>query len=126
MAADGREEGRVDSKRLPRAPARRARAGKREARRWQEHDRWHAARHWAGIVCWVVCSVTAVSAQEERWARVTAAGVQAFAQGDYAAAVWQFQAALPLADTGSLVPSLMNLAAVYYAQEQYTDAARLY
>src|SRR5207302_4032195 len=126
MAADGREEGRVDSKRLPRAPARRARAGKREARRWQKHDRWHAARHWAGIVCWVVCSVTAVSAQEGRWARVTAAGVQAFAQGDYAAAVWQFQAALPLADTGSLVPSCMNLAAVYYAQEQYTDAARLY
>ena len=27
---------------------------------------------------------------------------------------------------GSLVPSLMNLAAVYYAQGQYTDAARLY
>ena len=26
----------------------------------------------------------------------------------------------------SLVPSLMNLAAVYYAQGQYTDAARLY
>ena len=57
---------------------------------------------------------------------MTAAGVQAFEQGDYAAAVRQFQAALPLADAGSLVPSLMNLAAVYYAQEQYPDAARLY
>jgi tetratricopeptide (TPR) repeat protein len=53
-------------------------------------------------------------------------GGQAFEQGDYAAAVRQFQAALPLADAGSLVPSLMNLAAVYYAQGQYTDAARLY
>jgi tetratricopeptide (TPR) repeat protein len=89
-------------------------------------ERWDTARHWAGIVCWVVCSVTAVSAQEGRWERVTAAGVQAFAQGDYATAVRQFQAALPLADAGSLVPSLMNLAAVYYTQEQYTDAARLY
>jgi tetratricopeptide (TPR) repeat protein len=88
--------------------------------------RWPTARQWAGIVCWVVCSVTAVSAQEGRWERVTAAGVQAFEQGDYAAAVRQFQAALPLADAGSLVPSLMNLAAVYYAQEQYPDAARLY
>src|SRR5215831_16682748 len=89
-------------------------------------ERWHTARQWAGIVCWLVCSVTAVSAQEGRWERVTAAGVQAFEQGDYAAAVRQFQAALPLADAGSLVPSLMNLAAVYYAQEQYPDAARLY
>jgi len=52
--------------------------------------------------------------------------VQAFEQGDYAEAAQQFQAALPLADVGSLVPSLMNLAAVYYVQEQYTDAARLY
>jgi len=57
---------------------------------------------------------------------VTAAGVQAFEQGDYAEAVRQFQAALPLADAGSLSPSLMNLAAVYYTQGQYTDAARLY
>jgi tetratricopeptide (TPR) repeat protein len=89
-------------------------------------ERWHTARQWTGIVCWLVCSVTAVSAQEGRWERVTAAGIQAFEQGDYAAAVRQFQAALPLADAGSLVPSLMNLAAVYYAQEQYTDAARLY
>jgi tetratricopeptide (TPR) repeat protein len=40
--------------------------------------------------------------------------------------VRQFQAALPLADAGSLVLSLMNLAAVYYAQGQYTDAAPLY
>ena len=89
-------------------------------------ERWHTARQWTGIVCWLVCSVTAVSAQEGRWERVTAAGIQAFEQGDYAAAVRQFQAALPLADAGSLVPSLMNLAAVYYAQEQYPDAARLY
>jgi tetratricopeptide (TPR) repeat protein len=74
----------------------------------------------------LVCSVTAVLAQDGRWERVTAAGVQAFEQGDYAEAARQFQAALPLADVGSLVPSLMNLAAVYYAQDQYTDAARLY
>src|SRR5712691_13534983 len=87
---------------------------------------WHTARRWAGIACWLACSVTAVSAQEGRWERVTAAGVQAFEQGDYAAAVRQFQAALPLADAGSLSPSLMNLAAVYYTQGQYTDAARLY
>jgi len=83
-------------------------------------------RRWAGIACWLVCSVTAVAAQEGRWERMTAAGVQAFEQGDYAAAARQFQAALPLADAGNLVPSLMNLAAVYYAQGQYTDAARLY
>src|SRR5215475_13465241 len=89
-------------------------------------ERWHTARRWAGLACWLVCSVTAAAAQEGRWARVTAAGVQAFEQGDYAAAVRQFQAALPLADAGSLAPSLMNLAAVSYAQSQYTDAARLY
>src|SRR5215831_7223774 len=89
-------------------------------------ERWHTARRWAGIACCLVCSVTAVFAQEGRWERATAAGVQAFEQGDYAAAVRQFQTALPLADAGSLVPSLMNLAAVYYAQGQYTDAARLY
>jgi hypothetical protein len=49
---------------------------------------------------------------------MTAVGVQAFEQGDYTAAVRQFQAALPLADVGSLVPSLMNLAAVSYAQKK--------
>src|SRR5215831_9960267 len=89
-------------------------------------ERWQTARRWAGIVCWLVCSVTAVAAQEGRWERVTAAGVQAFEQGDYAEAVRQFQAALSLADAGSLAPSLMNVAAVYYAQGQYTDAAQLY
>jgi tetratricopeptide (TPR) repeat protein len=89
-------------------------------------ERWRTARRWAGVVCWLVCSVTASAAQEGRWERMTAAGVQAFEQGDYAEAVRQFQAALPIADVGSLAPSLMNLAAVYYAQGQYTDAARLY
>ena len=89
-------------------------------------ERWHTARRWAVVAFWLVCSVTAVSAQDGRWERVTAAGVQAFEQGDYAEAARQFQAALPLADAGSLAPSLMNLAAVYYAQEQYIDAARLY
>src|SRR5262245_8508937 len=89
-------------------------------------ERRHTARRWAGIACWLVCSVTAVYAQEGRWERMTAAGVQAFEQGDYAEAGRQFQAALRLADAGSLVPSLMNVAAVYYAQGQYTDAARLY
>src|SRR5712691_11218271 len=89
-------------------------------------ERWHTARQWAGVAFSLVCSVTAVAAQDGRWERVTAAGVQAFEQGDYAAAVRQFQAALPLADAGSLVPSLMNLAAVYEAQGQYTDAAPLY
>jgi len=73
-----------------------------------------------------VGSVTAVAAQEGRWERVTAAGVQAFAQGDYAEAARQFQVALPLADAGSLSTSRMNLAAVYDAQGQYTDAAPLY
>ena len=87
---------------------------------------WHTARRWAVVALWLACSVTAVSAQDGRWARVTAAGVQAFEQGDYAEAVRQFQAAFPLADAGSLAPSLMNLAAVAYAQGQYPDAARLY
>ena len=63
-------------------------------------DRWNTTWHCAGIECGLVCSVTAVSAQEGRWERVTAAGIQAFEQGDYAAAVRQFQAALPLADAG--------------------------
>jgi len=89
-------------------------------------ERWHTVRRWAGIACWLVCCVTAVSARDGRWERVTAAGMQAFEQGDYAEAARQFQAALPLADAGSLSPSLMNLAAVYYAQGQYTDAAPLY
>jgi tetratricopeptide (TPR) repeat protein len=89
-------------------------------------ERWHTVQRWAGVAFSLVCSVMAVSAQEGRWERVTAAGVQAFEQGDYAEAARQFQAALPLADAGSLAPSLMNLAAVSYAQGQYTDAARLY
>src|SRR6266567_2150251 len=89
-------------------------------------ERWHTAWRWAGIAGWLVCSITGVAAQEGRWERVTAVGVQAFEQGDYAAAVRPFQAALPLADAGSLAPSLMNLAAVYYAQGQYTAAAPLY
>ena len=89
-------------------------------------ERWHTARQWAVVAFWLVCSVTDVSAQNGRWERLTAAGVQAFEQGDYAEAVRQFQAALPLADAGSLSTSLMNLAAVYYAQGQYTDSAPLY
>jgi tetratricopeptide (TPR) repeat protein len=88
--------------------------------------RWQTARRWAVVVCWFVGRLTDVSAQEGRWERVTAAGVQAFAQGDYTEAARLFQAALPLADAGSLSPSLMNLAAVYDAQGQYIDAARLY
>ena len=55
--------------------------------------RWHTAWRWALAACWLVGSVTAVAAQEGRWERVTAAGVQAFAQGDYAEAARQFQAA---------------------------------
>ena len=89
-------------------------------------ERWHTSWRWAVAVGWLVCSVTNVSAQDRRWEHVTAMGVQAFAQGDYAEAVRQFQAALPLADAGSLAPSLMNLAAVYYAQGHYTAAASLY
>ena len=89
-------------------------------------ERWHTARQWAVVACWLVCSVTAVLAQDGRWERMIVAGVQAFEQGDYAEAARQFQAALPLADAGSLAPNLMNLAAVSYAQGQYTDAARLY
>ena len=88
--------------------------------------RWHTAWRWALAACWLVGSVTAVFAQDGRWERVTAAGVQAVAQGDYAEAVGQFQVALPLADAGSLSTSRMNVAAVYDAQGQYTDAAPLY
>ena len=89
-------------------------------------ERWHTSWRWAVAVGWLVCSVTNVSAQDRRWERLTAMGVQAVAQGDYAEAARQFQAALPLADAGSLVPSLMHLAAVYEAQGQYTEAAPLY
>jgi tetratricopeptide (TPR) repeat protein len=87
---------------------------------------WHPARRCAEVVFWLVCGVTAISAQDGHWERVTAAGVQAFERGDYAEAARQFEAALPLAAAGSLVPSLMNLGAVSYAQGQYTDAARFY
>jgi hypothetical protein len=58
---------------------------------------WHTARCWAGLVCWLVCSITAVAAQEGQWARVTAAGARAFAQGDYAVSCgpeWMAQALL--------------------------------
>jgi tetratricopeptide (TPR) repeat protein len=89
-------------------------------------ERWHPSWRWAVAVGWLVCSVMDVSAQDGRWERVTAMGVQAFAQGDYAEAARQFQAALPLAEVGSLAPSCMHLAAVYDAQGQYTDAALLY
>ncbi len=93
--------------------------------------RWHTAWRWAFAACWLVGSVTAVAAQEGRWERVTAAGVQAFAQGDYAEAARQFQAALPLVEgqrpgDERLASSLLHLAAVYAAQGQYTDAAPLY
>src|SRR2546422_2433028 len=86
-------------------------------------ERWHTSWRWAVAVGWLVCSVMDVSAQDGRWERVTAMGVQAFAQGDYAEAVRQFQAALPLAEVGSLAPRFMKLAAGYEAQGQYTDAA---
>jgi tetratricopeptide (TPR) repeat protein len=88
--------------------------------------RWHPSWRWAVAVGWLVGSLTDVSAQEGRWERVTALGVQAFAQGDYAEAARQFQAALPLADVGSLAISFMHVAAVYDAQGQYPEAALLY
>ena len=88
--------------------------------------RWHTYGRWALVVVGLVSSVTAVAAQEGRWERMTAAGAQAFAQGDYAEAARLFRAALPLADAGSLAPSLMNVAAVAEAQGDYTEAGRLY
>ena len=88
--------------------------------------RGHTAWRWVVAVGWLVGSLTAVSAQDGRWEHRTARGAQAFAQGDYAEAARQFQAALPLADVGSLAPSCMHLAAVYEAQGQYTEAALLY
>jgi tetratricopeptide (TPR) repeat protein len=88
--------------------------------------RGHTAWRWVVAVGWLVGSLTAVSAQDGRWERLTALGAQAVAQGDYAEAARQFQAALPLADVGSLAPSCMHLAAVYEAQGQYPEAALLY
>ena len=88
--------------------------------------RWHTYGRWALAVVGLVGSITAVAAQDGRWERVTAAGAQAFAQGDYAEAARLFRAALPLADAGSLAPSLMNVAAVAEAQGDYTEAGRLY
>jgi len=93
--------------------------------------RWYTAWHWAFAVCWLLGSVTAVSAQDGQWERVTAVGAQALARGDYAEAARQFQAALPLAsgrrpDNERLATSLLHLAAVYTAQGQHTDAAPLY
>ena len=93
--------------------------------------KWHTTWRWAFAACWLVGSVTDTSAQDGRWERVTVAGVQAFAQGDYAEAARQFQAALPLAegrrpDDECLAISLIHLAAVYDAQGQYTDAVPLY
>jgi tetratricopeptide (TPR) repeat protein len=88
--------------------------------------RWHTYGRWALAVVGLVGSVTAVAAQDGRWERVTAAGAQAFAQGDYSEAARLFRAALPLADAGSLAPSLMNVAAVAETQGDYAEAARLY
>jgi hypothetical protein len=51
--------------------------------------RWQTARRWAVVAFWLVCSLTDASAQDGRWERVTAAGVQAFEQGDYAEAARQ-------------------------------------
>ncbi len=42
--------------------------------------RWHTAWGWALAACWLVGSIMAVSAQDGRWERVTAAGVQAGAR----------------------------------------------
>jgi len=96
-------------------------------------ERWYTSWRWAVVVAalWLMGSVMDVSAQEGRWERMTAAGVQAFAQGDYAEAVRQFQAALPLAEAWRpaderLATSLMHLATVYDAGGQFTDAERLY
>ena len=88
--------------------------------------RRHTYGRWALVVVGLVSSVTAGAAQEGRWERMTAAGAQAFAQGDYAEAARLFRAALPLADAGSLAPSLMNVAAVAEAQGDYAEAVRLY
>jgi tetratricopeptide (TPR) repeat protein len=88
--------------------------------------RWPTSWRWAVAVGWLLGSLTDVSAQDGRWERATALGMQAFAQSDYAEAARQFQAALPLADAESLAPSFLHLAAVYAAQGQYPEAVLLY
>jgi hypothetical protein len=45
--------------------------------------RWHTSWRWAVAVGWLVCHLTAVSAQDGRWEHRTARGAQAFAQGDF-------------------------------------------
>jgi hypothetical protein len=50
-------------------------------------ERWRSTRYWVGLACCLMGRVTAVAAQEGRWERLTVAGVQAFVQGDSAAAV---------------------------------------
>src|SRR5262249_3544505 len=85
-------------------------------RRMMSSARWYPSWRWAVVAAlWLMGSVMDVSAQEGPWERVTAAGVQAFAQGDYAEAARQFQAALPLAEAWRpaderLATSLMHLA----------------
>src|SRR5262249_5310299 len=91
-------------------------SGRRGGRRMTSSARWYTSWRWAVAALWLIGSVMDVSAQEGRWERVTAAGVQAFAQGDYAEAARQFQAALPLAEAWRpsderLATSLMHLAA---------------
>jgi hypothetical protein len=80
-------------------------------------ERWPTARRWGGVLVGVQCHGRggprgAVGARD--------GGRGAGLQGDYA------EAALPLADAGSLAPRLMNVAAVSYAQGQYPAVARLY
>jgi Tfp pilus assembly protein PilF len=72
-----------------------------------------------------------VYAQDLHWERLTKAGLQAFEQGDYDEAAWQFEAALVIAGTFApddprVARGLMNLAIVYNAQGQDTQAERFY
>jgi tetratricopeptide (TPR) repeat protein len=75
--------------------------------------------------------MTSIYAQDLHWETATNAGVKAFEQGYYAEAAQHFKAALLIAedwipDDLRLSTSLMNLAIVYYTQEQYAQAAPLY
>jgi tetratricopeptide (TPR) repeat protein len=96
---------------------------------------------WVVSVLWLLGSSAGVSAQDvQSWETAMAAGAKALDQGHYTEAVQRFRAALAIAEalTPENVPeednpapwrvaaSLMNLAAVYRIQGQYTDALPLY
>ena len=80
-----------------------------------------------GVVCVALCA----AAQETSWEKYNGAGMEAYAQGRYAEAEKHWKAALKKAEKfgpndSRLATSLNNLALLYQAQGNYTEAELLF